>query len=254
MNCDATSAVGTQAGEVEAGDGVEDAGVVDRLVATLGAAVPRLRRAYDLEAALAAATRGAVDTVPGVDRAGISILESDGVLTSRAPTDEQVAELDRLQSQCAEGPSVRALSEGEHPVWIHDLAAEAHRWPRFAPRALELGAASVLSFRLSADDAPLSALNLYAATASAFGQEARLAGELFASHATIAVSHARNNDHLTVALNTRDVIGQAKGILQERFGITDSEAFTKLVESSQHSHLKLAQVARWLTGHHEQPN
>jgi AmiR/NasT family two-component response regulator len=49
------------------------------------------------------------------------------------------------------------------------------------------------------------------------------------------------------ALDTRDVIGQAKGILMERFGVEGDQAFQMLVRTSQDTNTKLAAVARWLT-------
>lgn len=218
-----------------------------RLLATLETAGNRLSTAYELDTALHTTVHGAVDAIPGAERGGISEVTSDGTITSLAPSDDQVDALDRLQTKLAEGPCLDAIT-ADRTIWVSDLTSETTRWSRFAPRAIELGAASVLSFRLTTESRPLTALNLYAATPAAFDENAQLLGELFASHAAIAVAHARNAAELGVALTNRDVIGQAKGILMERFDINAYEAFTMLVESSQRSNLKLAAIAQWLTG------
>lgn len=221
---------------------------VEQLTSALHTAVGRLRDARDLDATLRATVTGAVDTITGAERAGITEVDADGTTTSRAPNDEHVGKIDGLQSETGEGPCLDALAL-ERTVYISDLAEETIRWPTFAVRALDLGAVSVLSFRLSTEGSPVTALNLYSSTQAAFDQEDQLWGEVFASHAAIALAHATNNDGLTTALNSRDLIGQAKGMLMERFDITDHEAFTMLVESSQQTNLKLREVARWLTGH-----
>jgi len=226
----------------------DDPVTADRLSSTLEAAVRRLRSTRDLGETLTATVAGAVDAVTNAERAGITQVDSKGVITTQAPTDEQVGAIDRVQSEFAEGPCLDALAR-EDSVYIADLAGESARWPAFAPRALELGAVSMLSFRLSSDSSPVTALNLYASTPSAFHAEDRLWGEVFASHAAIALAHATNNAGLSTALRSRDLIGQAKGILMERFDITDHEAFTMLVESSQRTNLKLREVAHWLAGH-----
>jgi len=220
----------------------------DRLTSSLDAVVQRLRSTRDLGETLTATVAGAVEAVTNAERAGITQVDSQGVITTQAPTDEQVGAIDRLQSEFAEGPCLDALAL-EHTVYIPDLAGETSRWPAFANRALALGAVSVLSFRLSSDSSPVTALNLYASAPFAFDAEDRLWGEVFASHAAIALAHATNNAGLSTALRSRDLIGQAKGMLMERFDITDRAAFTMLVESSQQTNLKLRDVARWLTGH-----
>lgn len=219
----------------------------ERVVAALAAAVARLGAVHELDAVLQAIVTGAVDAVPGAEHAGISLVSNDGSITSRAPTDERVDALDQLQTETGEGPCLDAIAI-DRTVVVVDLHTETSRWPAFAPRAIELGAGSVLSFRLFTDTAPLAALNIYASAPAAFDDESRLLGELFASHAAIALADAQHVEHLDTALTNRDVIGQAKGILMERFGITAHEAFNMLVASSQDTNLKLVAIARWLTG------
>lgn len=79
----------------------------------------------------------------------ISIVDSHGTISSCAPTDDWVDELDQLQTELAEGPCLEAIAT-ESTVRVHDLSAQTDRWPSFTPYALERGTASILSVRLSA--------------------------------------------------------------------------------------------------------
>ncbi|TCK21090.1 GAF and ANTAR domain-containing protein [Pseudonocardia endophytica] len=190
---------------------------------------------------------GAVASIPHVDRAGISLIEPDGTVSSRAPTDGIVAELDELQNELGEGPCRDSIRH-EHRVLIEDMAAAgADQWPRFAPTAIARGVATMCSFQLfTRDDGTAGALNLYAGRAGAFDESSLDTGALFASHAALALHGAQRAAGLSEALRTRDVIGQAKGILIERFTLSEEQAFAMLVRSSQETNLKLRDVAAWL--------
>jgi AmiR/NasT family two-component response regulator len=72
-------------------------------------------------------------------------------------------------------------------------------------------------------------------------------GALFAAHAAVAMAEARQLEHLTRAMATRDVIGQAKGILMERHKLTADQAFGVLTKASQQTNVKLIDVALALT-------
>ena len=188
----------------------------------------------------------AAASVPGAEQAGVSLLYADGAIESQSISDESIREVDQLQAQFREGPCVTALWD-EHTVAVDDMVAESWRWPRFAPAAVELGVGSMLSFQLYARESSLGALNLYAGQARSFGPEARTLGGLFAMHAAASLGEARHVAQLQEALASRDVIGQAKGILMERFGIDAEQAFNMLARSSQETNMKLTAVARWLT-------
>ncbi len=189
----------------------------------------------------------AVDTVPGAEQAGVSLLQRDGSIISQAVSHDTVASVDQLQATYREGPCVTALWD-EHTVVVEDVAAAAARWPRFAPRAAASGVLSMLSFQLFARQGSLGALNLYASAPHCFSDESRTWGGLFAMHAAAALGQAQHVAELHTALASRDVIGQAKGRLMERFAIDAEQAFALLVRSSQEANLKLITVARWLTG------
>ena len=120
------------------------------------------------------------------------------------------------------------------------------RWPAFAQRAAAAGAVSMLSFQLYVEADNLGALNLYANEPNAFTDESEHVGLLFASHAAVAFAAAKTEGNLRVAVATRDLIGQAKGILMERFKITGPQAFDVLVHASQVRNRKLRDVAEEL--------
>ena len=119
------------------------------------------------------------------------------------------------------------------------------RWPRFTRRAFDLGVRSMLSFQLFTDDS-LGALNLFSRESHAFTAESEHVGTLFASHAAIALRGAQQEKQLNETLVTRDLIGQAKGILMERHQIDGHTAFEMLVKASQNSNTKLIDVATFL--------
>jgi ANTAR domain/GAF domain len=208
------------------------------------------RSIHDLEQALTQIVAVAVDTVPGVDAGGISMLEN-GHITSRCPTNDEVHKLDDLQAELHEGPCITAV---EYPpadgvVLAQDLTEppDAERWPHFAPQAVAHGYRSLLSTQLSTNGGARAALNLYSHTAHTFDESARTMAGLFGLQAALllyGVDHAR---HLSQALASRDLIGQAKGILMERFRVNSEQAFRMLVSSSQNTNIKLVDVARWLT-------
>ena len=183
----------------------------------------------------------AVATVPGCDHAGISVMHS-GKVGTPAASDGVALRVDAIQCEVHEGPCLDAIAT-EGVFETGDLAAET-RWPRFSARTFEeTGVASILAFRLSGRGRTLGSLNLFSKHLNAFGRDAHDVGVLFAVHAAIALQAAQKTETLLTALETRDVIGQAKGILMERQNISDDEAFQVLVRASQRLNIKLSVVA-----------
>lgn len=204
----------------------------------------------DVDHTLGLIVLAAVDTVPGVDAGGVTMTEA-GNITSRQPSNDDVRKLDALQAELHEGPCVTAAEQppADGVVLAHDLAAppDADRWPRFAPRAVDLGYRSLVSTHLSVDDGFRAALNLFSRAPDTFDDSARTVAGLFGVQAAVLLYGAEHAEHMQRALGTRDVIGQAKGILMERFKVDADGAFQMLVRSSQHTNLKVIDVARWLT-------
>lgn len=195
------------------------------------------------ESTLEAVVKGAVEIVPGVRWAGVSMIEGRTV-TPRAPSDAVVAELDRLQTELDEGPCLSSLRE-HRTVLIEDMATET-RWPRFAAAAVELGARSLLSFQLYVLQQNLGALNLYGGEAGVFSEDSEFIGAIVAQHASIALFGAEAESQFEEALHSRDEIGQAKGIIMERFKIDSMAAFRLLVKLSQDANVKLSDIAHRL--------
>ena len=224
----------------------------DQLVVALRAAargLARRRSIRDLEETLGQIVAAAVDTIPSVDAGSISITEH-GRVDTRHPTSEAIRKLDEAQGELYEGPCISALDDPPDNgiVVAQDLAGpDGERWPRFAPAAVEAGYRGLMSSTLSTDGGLRAALNLYSAAPNAFSEQCRTMAGLFGIQAALLLDGASQARHLQKAVASRDLIGQAKGILMERFEVDGEAAFQMLVKSSQDTNMKLTEVAHWLT-------
>lgn len=183
----------------------------------------------------------AVELVRGASEAGVSLVRKRGRIDTVGPTSELVARADELQHMLREGPCVDALQADE--IDAPDLTTE-ERWPRWRPVVVEAGVRSMFCVQLYLDDRNLGALNLYGVSPEAFDDADREAARHLASHAAIAISSAHERATLQEAVVNRTVIGQAEGLVMERYGVDADQAFALLVRYSQHRNVKLAQVAR----------
>ncbi|MEO6628724.1 MAG: GAF and ANTAR domain-containing protein [Aquihabitans sp.] len=197
----------------------------------------------------------AVATVEGCDAAGVYLVQDQQVVTAAA-SHPLVDDLDKLQFTSHEGPCLDAVADGV-TTYAADLADDP-RWPVFGPAAASAGIRSVYALRLSSQ--PIRALNLYAHLPGAFGTTDRAKGLIFATLATLALETAdeRGEDELRLvnlhrALATRELIGQAQGILIERERITGDQAFDVLRRASQHLNIKIREVASTLIETGETP-
>jgi AmiR/NasT family two-component response regulator len=162
-----------------------------------------------------------------------------------AATHTYPTRLEEIQRDVDEGPCLSA-AWNQHIIRIDDLTSDM-RWPRYQRTALELTPVrSIVSFQLSGDAKNIAALNLYAESAHAFDEESVELGLIFAAHTTVAWNTMRSKEQFTNALASRDLIGQAKGILMERFDINAVAAFELLRRLSQESNTKLVEIARRL--------
>lgn len=211
------------------------------LARELGELAIEMQNQVDTEATLQSIVDGAVAIVPGTRWAGISLIHGNAV-EARVPSDPLVAKLDTLQSEVDEGPCLSALRE-HRTITINDMATET-RWPRFCHAALELGVRSLLSFQLFVTQQNLGALNLYSVEAHAFSEDSEFTGQLLAQHASVALFGAAAEAQFDDALSSRDVIGQAKGIIMERFDLDAFAAFELLRTLSQQSNEKVVDIAR----------
>jgi GAF domain-containing protein len=198
-----------------------------------------------------------VVTIEACDFAGIFLVKG-GELETTAHTDPLVVEVDELQRRFGEGPCFDAITHGV--ILYADELADDPRWSEFGPEAVARGIRSVLAVPLFGDGT-LGALNLYAGFRQAFGVVDRARGLLLAALGGLAVSSARTHEdearraeNLQAALVTRELIGQAQGILIERERITADQAFGILRKASQHLNIKLREVAQNLVDTGERPD
>ncbi|GAA1458542.1 GAF and ANTAR domain-containing protein [Williamsia maris] len=198
----------------------------------------------DVETLLTSLTEGAVSAIPAASHACITVVEHGEVMTI-APTDAVAARLDELQSKHDIGPCLDAAWE-QHPVLIGDYTTD-ERWPLFIEDVVaQTPVRSSLSFQLHRDATSMSAFNLHADSAQAFDTEAQRVGSVFAANTALAL-HSRTWSHqFEEALASRDDIGQAKGILMERYTVDADQAFDMLKQISQTSNTKLVELARRL--------
>jgi hypothetical protein len=195
---------------------------------------------FDVTKTLAALTQAAADTIDGADSASITIVRDGGEVETIGPTDEVVAEADRIQAELREGPCFDAATEDESFV-AEDLANDS-RWPQYGPRAAALGLRAQMGVALHAPLPGRAALNVYATQPWGFDGGFESA-EVFASHASLLLGFGNTLDHYTNALESRRAIGMAIGIVMERYTIDDDRAFAFLVRVSQDSNVKLRDVA-----------
>jgi GAF domain-containing protein len=188
-----------------------------------------------------ATARTLAAVVPGAGHVGVA-LTARGEFDVRTTGDPVADELDAIQASLGAGPGVEAAARAE-TVDVPDLADDP-RWRELADAAARHGITSALSLVLRAHDGVLGVLTLYA-PAALDGHGRALAGAL-AGQATVALFGAQRIAGLARAVSSRDVIGQAKGILIQRDGVDDEGAFTMLVQASQATNIKLVEVARWL--------
>ena len=212
-----------------------------RLAEVFGEIARTLIAAGDVQATLDEILRLAVSTIDGAESAAISLV-AKRVVTTRAASSDAARAVDAIQYETGEGPCLDAIRD--HEVFRTDELAAERRWPNFAQRATEAtGIVSMLSIRLFIDGDTMGALSLYSAGKSAFADDALAIASVFAAHAAVALSTAREHAGLQEALGSRDLIGQAKGILMTREGITAKQAFAELAAASQHLNRKLRDVA-----------
>jgi transcriptional regulator with GAF, ATPase, and Fis domain len=183
------------------------------------------------------------DTVSGAEDAVVSLCEGESLRTVAA-TSDLVEQVNNLEYELNEGPCLDALHM-RRTYRIDDMSHE-RRWPRFAAAAQAHGIQSMLGYRLFTSGRTLGALDLYSTQPSAFDANAEIVGELFAAHAAIALLGSTQHSEWQAALNSQDILGMAKGILMNRDGLTDDQAFNVLASASQDADVKVHDVARWL--------
>jgi hypothetical protein len=196
------------------------------------AAIASAMRAMDHPATVQETLDGIVravrDTVPGFEHVGISVVRRDGTVETRAATDAFV-----LINDAMAGDGIVLV---EH-------AAQERRWPTYMAHAVPTGLRAQMGVQLYDHQGTVAGLNLYSTESDTIDPEAPVIAELFAAHAAVVLGRVREVAHLREALTTRQVIGQATGVVMERYGMTADQAFAYLVRLSSTSNVKLRNVA-----------
>ena len=218
---------------------------------------PTLKEAFQRLAYLS------VRTLEPCDAAAVSYRQGEEVVTP-VGTEPAALELDKQQYETGEGPCLDAIA---HKTTVYaENAPEDPRWPNFAPIAEAAGVRSVLSLQLGIDGT-IGSLNLYAKAPGAYGEAELVKSSILATHAGLALEARAALDEaagaldaereriqkLQTALISRDVIGQAKGVLMHRHRITSERAFSELRAASQRLNIKLRDVAQRVVDTGEMP-
>jgi GAF domain-containing protein len=220
---------------------------VDGLAESLLALSQLMVSEETVDATLSRVASIASRTIGAAEMAGVTVVR-DGVPATVAFTDAEAPEIDRAQYDSDAGPCLEAYRTGT-PIRVQSMSDDT-RWPAFGQAALNHGIQSSLSLPLIVRGETLGALNLYSRHVAGFDDADEELGGLFAAQAAVSVANAQLywstydlTEQLRAALVTRDLIGQAKGILMTRLGVTADEAFDLLRTASQRLNIKLREVA-----------
>ncbi|MFE6616397.1 ANTAR domain-containing protein [Amycolatopsis sp. NPDC057786] len=221
--------------------------VLDEVTGALESLTATLDTEDDFAVLLRRTCEQAINAVPGVDEATITLLRDRRPATV-AGTSDVVTRLDHDQYKAGDGPCIQAAGTGT--VVRVSIADAAERWPLFARGAEEAGFGSFLSAPLAVGDGHAGSVNCYSSREHGFAELDEKLLDLYTSAVTALLRvyaryrQARDTaEQLHTALRNRAVIDQAKGILMAVHRIDADEAFRRLVEQSQRENLKLRDVA-----------
>ena len=233
-----------------------DLGAPPPLVAEFVSLSEKLLDAPTVQDVLERIAEATLRVVSGADLVSVSLRSQDGRIGTPATTDEVGVRLDELQNEFDEGPCLDASRIPGMGIAVSSDVRSGQDFPKWGPAAAELGIGSVMAVGLFPAQNPprMGSLNIYSRRPGGLDQADRDAALVLAAHASTAVAGSLATSraelqvtHLTEAVRSRDVIGQAKGILMERRGVDAEEAFRILRSASQSLNVKLARIAETLT-------
>ena len=206
----------------------------------------------DSDTVIAELAEHAAVEIPGAEYAGVTVTRNARNIDTPSATHKWPIMLDEIQQRHREGPCLTAAWE-EKTIHVADLETD-DRFPLYREDALaQTPIKSIMAFQLFIADETMGALNVYAEEPHAFGKESREIGLIFAAHSSVAWNAARRDEQFKRALASRDVIGQAKGMIMERYGVDAVQAFELLRKLSQDSNVPLVQIANELVAKVQSP-
>ncbi|MDG5486767.1 GAF and ANTAR domain-containing protein [Mycolicibacterium gadium] len=196
----------------------------------------------DSDTVVAELAEHAAVEIPGAQYAGITLTRNGKHIETPAATHIYPMLLDKIQQRHQEGPCLTAAWE-EKTVHVPNLETD-DRFPLYRQDALaETPIKSIMAFQLFIAGETIGALNVYSEAPNVFDSESRNIGLVFAAHSSVAWNSARRDEQFKRALSSRDVIGQAKGMIMERYDVDAVRAFELLRKLSQDSNVPLIRVA-----------
>jgi GAF domain-containing protein len=181
--------------------------------------------------------------IHAVEHASVVVSSGNRALRPSAASGAVAHLLDAIQAHVFEGPCWDALNE-RRTFRVDDLAAEG-RWPHFTQAVLaQTPIRSMLCYLLYTDTEDFGVLSVHANQSRAFDSEDEESGRVLATHAALTLQAVHRGRHFRSALGSRDIIGQAKGILMERFDIGAGAAFSLLSRLSRDSNKPIVVIAK----------
>jgi GAF domain-containing protein len=221
----------------------------EHLSAALAHAARTINQAQTPAETIQTIAETALLSIPSIEHVGVSVLDRHGHAETVAATSDLVRELDKLQYGLDEGPCVDSLRDAT-AVAAPRIASDP-RWPRYVPAAVQLGLKAQLAVKLYLDDqGTVGGLNMYSTESEEIDPQAAGIADLFATHAALALGKAREVDHLHQALRTREVIGQAIGLLMAQYKLDPDAAFAFLVRTSSRANVKVRDIAEQMVERH----
>lgn len=200
-----------------------------------------LHRRHDSEFVAELADHAAAE-LPGVDYANVTVTTGPSRVEPPSATHPIAALLDDIQRRHGEGPCLTSAWRNT-TVHVEDLESDS-RWPRFRTEALSsTPVRSIMGFQLCLTGRSMGSLNIFADRPRAFGEQTRKLGSLFAMQSALVWDAARREAQFQQALASRDIIGQAKGMIMERYALDATQAFDMLRTLSHEANTALADVA-----------
>jgi GAF domain-containing protein len=230
---------------------MDDREYAEVLRQTMTVLTKQFARPTDIGVTLKSVTASSVDLIDGVQSADVLLISGADLFQSVAATSQLAVDMDGVQRRFGEGPCLDAAA-GNTVVLCNDLR-EDRRWPRFTEAALAAGVHSLLSFQLYTHNARKGALNLFGSKPDVFTPEVEAVGAMLATHAATALIADDVRLQFQSGLASRDIIGQAKGMIMERFNVDAVRAFELLIRLSQNSNTRLAKVAEEIVSRGPEP-